>query len=105
MHADDPRGGSAAPRLTRVARIFGWLAGHALVLFVLDLLGVPVADWIRQLFKEVRAVPPAAIAGGIVLETLQTVFAYDAAEVKHRELKEQREARRAAHGRRWRIRR
>ena len=75
MHADDPRGGSAKPRLTRVARIFGWLAAIALVLFVLDLLGVPVADWIRQLFKEVRTVPPAAIAGGIVLETLQTVFA------------------------------
>ena len=75
MHADDPRSGSAKPRLTRVARIFGWLAAIALVLFVLDLLGVPVADWIRHLFKEVRAVPPAAIAGGIVLETLQTVFA------------------------------
>ena len=75
MHADDPRGGSAKPRLTRVTRIVGWLAGLALVLFVLDLLGVPVADWIRQLFKEVRAVPAAAIAGGIALETLQTVFA------------------------------
>jgi hypothetical protein len=30
---------------------------------------------IRQLFKEVRAVPATAIASGIVLETLQTTFA------------------------------
>ena len=75
MQADQSGGGSAKPLVTRVARIFGWLAGIALVLFVLDLLGVPVADWIRQLFKEVRAVPATAIAGGIVLETLQTVFA------------------------------
>ncbi len=61
--------------MARAARILAWLAGVALVLFVLDLLGVPVGDWIRQLFKEVRAVPPSAIVGGVVLETLQTGFA------------------------------
>jgi uncharacterized membrane protein YbhN (UPF0104 family) len=75
MQADQPRRGGAKPVVARVARIFAWLAGIALVLLVLDLLGVPVADWIRQLFREVRAVPATAIAGGIVLETLQTVFA------------------------------
>ena len=74
-NADDSRGGSAKSLVARVARIVAWLAGIALVLFVLDLLGVPVADWIRQLFKEMRAVPATAIAGGIVLETLQTMFA------------------------------
>ena len=42
---------------------------------MLDLLGVPVADWIRELFKEIRAVPPQAILGGVVLETLMIVFA------------------------------
>ena len=75
MQADQSRGASAKPLVARVARIFAWLAGIALALFVLDLLGVPIADWIRQLFKEVRAVPAAVIAGGIVLETLQTAFA------------------------------
>lgn len=64
--------GSVVPR---VARIAAWLAGIALALFVLDLLGVPVADWIRQLAKEIRAVPIQAIVGGVVLDTLQTVFA------------------------------
>jgi uncharacterized membrane protein YbhN (UPF0104 family) len=67
---------SAAPRpiLARLARIALWVGGIALVLFILNLLGVPVADWIRQLFKEIRAVPPAAIVGGFALEVLQTTL-------------------------------
>jgi hypothetical protein len=44
MHADESDGGSAKSRVAPVVRIFAWLAGLALVLFVLDLLGVPVAD-------------------------------------------------------------
>ena len=63
------------PALARVARIAAWLAGIALALFVLDELGVPVSDWIRHFFHQLRAVPAYAIAGGIVLETLQTMFA------------------------------
>jgi glycosyltransferase 2 family protein len=61
--------------LERVARIAAWLAGIALALLVLEVLGVPVADWIRQLFSEIRAVPTEAIVGGVVLDTLQTGFA------------------------------
>ena len=75
MQVDETRIDGSTPALTRVARIAAWVAGIALVLFVLDVLGVPVADWIRQLFKEIRAVPTAAIVGGVVLDTLQTVFA------------------------------
>jgi uncharacterized membrane protein YbhN (UPF0104 family) len=61
--------------IQRIARIAAWLAGIALALFALDILGVPVADWIRELFKEIRAVPIQAIVGGVALDTLQTVFA------------------------------
>ena len=75
METREARHGRSKPVLARVVRIAAWLGGIALILFVLDLLGVPVADWIRQLFKEIRAVPATAIAGGVVLETLQTVFA------------------------------
>ena len=52
-----------------------WLGGIALALWVLDLLGVPVSDWIHQLWKSIRSVPASAIVGGVVLEILQTVFA------------------------------
>ena len=63
-----------APVLRRGLRVLAWVAAIALLLFVLDQLGVPVSDWIRDFFDQLRAVPADAIAGGIVLETLQTVF-------------------------------
>jgi uncharacterized membrane protein YbhN (UPF0104 family) len=62
-------------RPARLARIAAWVAGIALALVILDLLGVPVLDWIRKLFKEISAVPPGAIVGGVVLETVQTTLA------------------------------
>ncbi len=52
-----------------------WLAGIALTIVVLELLGVPIRDWITRLFHKLGQVPPGAIVGGIVLETLQTAFA------------------------------
>jgi uncharacterized membrane protein YbhN (UPF0104 family) len=60
--------------LRRALRIVAWLAAIALLLFILDQVGVPVSDWIREFFDQLRAVPAYAIAGGIVLSTLQTVF-------------------------------
>lgn len=75
MPTNKTRVGGHGSVVARVARIAAWLAGIAVALFVLDLLGVPVGDWIRQLFKEIRAVPIQAIIGGVVLDTLQTVFA------------------------------
>ena len=65
----------AKPAVARAARIAAWLAAIAVVLFVLDVLGVPISDWIRQFFDQLRAVPAYAIGGGIALESLQTVFA------------------------------
>ena len=72
--ADRPLGKapSTARRLTRAAI---WICGAALVVFVLDLIGVPVADWIRTLFHKIAQVPTWAIAAGVFLETLQTAFA------------------------------
>jgi uncharacterized membrane protein YbhN (UPF0104 family) len=56
-------------------RVGLWVLGVAVVLLVLDLLGVPVLDWIRDLFKKVAEVPGWAVAGGVVLETMQTTLA------------------------------
>jgi uncharacterized membrane protein YbhN (UPF0104 family) len=75
VEATQPRTEDTEPVLRRVLRIVVWLAAVALVLFILDQLGVPVSDWIRDFFDQLRAVPAYAIAGGIVLGTLQTVFA------------------------------
>src|SRR5262245_8023067 len=59
----------------RVVRACIWAIAVAAALGVLNLLGVPVADWLRTLFKKVAEVPAWAVGAGIVLETLQTVFA------------------------------
>ena len=75
MEAGAARDRQSKPILSRVAQVAAWVGGIALALFVLNLLGVPVSDWIHQLFKEIRGIPAGAIVGGCVLETLQTVFA------------------------------
>jgi len=68
-----PRPRSA--RAARLLKVAAWVGAIVLVVAVLDLLGVPVSDWIRDLFKKLGAVPPGAIVGGAALETLQTGFA------------------------------
>jgi uncharacterized membrane protein YbhN (UPF0104 family) len=69
---EGPRPTSLRARLVRVA---AWTAGVVALLALLDLLGVPVSDWLRSLFDRVAEVPAWAIAAGIALETLQTAFA------------------------------
>ncbi len=74
VQSTQPLAEDTTPVLHRVLRILGWLASIALLLFVLDELGIPVSDWIRNFFDQLRAVPTSAIVGGIVLDTMQTVF-------------------------------
>src|SRR3954451_22718032 len=61
--------------LARLTRIAIWVGGIAVLLFVLDLLGIPVADWIRDLFKKIREVPAWAVVAGVLLQTAQTTLA------------------------------
>jgi uncharacterized membrane protein YbhN (UPF0104 family) len=65
----------SSARVARFARMGAWLLGIALVVFVLDRLGVPVSDWIQKLFQGLGSIPAGAIVGGVALETLQTLFA------------------------------
>src|SRR5204863_1320581 len=59
----------------RLMRIALWIAGVAAFIILLDLVGIPVSDWIGVLFDKIAQVPPGAVIGGVVLETLQTTFA------------------------------
>jgi uncharacterized membrane protein YbhN (UPF0104 family) len=61
--------------LARLARIVIWVGAIALLMFVLDLLGIPVSDWIRALFRKVREVPAWAVVAGVLLQTAQTTLA------------------------------
>ncbi len=59
----------------RLGRIAIWVGGVALLLFVLNLLGVPAADWIRELFRKIGDIPPWAVVSALVLQTAQTSLA------------------------------
>src|SRR3954452_16139015 len=61
--------------LARLTQIGIWVGGVALLIFVLDLLGIPVSDWIRELFKKIREVPAWAVVAGVLLQTAQTTLA------------------------------
>jgi hypothetical protein len=68
-------GAERTPLSRRLTRIAVWLGGVTLLLFVLNLLGVPAADWIRDLFHKIGDIPPWAVAAGVLLESAQTSFA------------------------------
>jgi uncharacterized membrane protein YbhN (UPF0104 family) len=59
----------------RLVRIGVWVVGLAALIFVLDLVGVPVGDWIRELFRKIREIPAWAVVAGIILQSLQTTLA------------------------------
>jgi uncharacterized membrane protein YbhN (UPF0104 family) len=63
------------PLARRLVRIAAWIGAVVLFIFVLDLLGVPAGDWIRDLFRKVGDVPPWAVVAGVALETAQTSLA------------------------------
>jgi len=56
----------------RLLRIAAWIGGVALAIFVLDLLGIPVDDWIDELVDKLGEIPTWAIVVGVVLQTAQT---------------------------------
>src|SRR5919198_203782 len=73
--AGEVRLDGARSTASRLLRIGLWTAGVAALLVILNLLGVPILDWLRTLFKKVAEVPVWAVVAGVVLETLQTALA------------------------------
>ena len=61
--------------MARLLRIALWLGGSALVIYVLDLLGIPVDDWIAELFRKLGEIPAWAIVAGVLLQTANTALA------------------------------
>ena len=51
------------------------MLGIALLLIVLQLLGVDVWDWLSQLWDQIKAVPAQYIVAGLLFQTGQTVLA------------------------------
>ena len=59
----------------RLGRIAIWIGGIALLLALLELLGVPVLAWVDDLLDRVGEVPTWAIVAGVLLESAQTSLA------------------------------
>jgi uncharacterized membrane protein YbhN (UPF0104 family) len=80
MSSSRPRGEGFSPGESqslsrRLGRIALWVGGSALAVFVLDLLGIPVDDWIAELFDKLGEIPAWAIVVGVLLQTTTTALA------------------------------
>src|SRR5919197_897376 len=63
--------GSRPRRLTKVA---AWVAGLAVLLAVLELVGVDVTGWISSLWDQIKSIPPGYLVAALALQTGQTVL-------------------------------
>ena len=62
------------PRHRRLLKSIAWLGGIALLLVVLQLLGVDVKGWITSLWDQIKAVPPGYIVAALIFQTGQTLL-------------------------------
>jgi uncharacterized membrane protein YbhN (UPF0104 family) len=62
-------------RRRRLVKVAAWLAGIAVAVVVLHLLGVDVLGWLENLWDQIRAVPTGYIVAALVFQTGQTLFA------------------------------
>jgi uncharacterized membrane protein YbhN (UPF0104 family) len=62
-------------RPRRLVKVFGWLVCIALVVVVLNLLGIDVVGWLQDLWDEIKDVPPGYIVAGLFFQSGQTLFA------------------------------
>jgi uncharacterized membrane protein YbhN (UPF0104 family) len=65
---DDPSRGR------RLLKIAAWLAGIALVVLVLQLLGIDVRGWISDFWDSLTAISIQYIVAGVALQTVQTTL-------------------------------
>jgi uncharacterized membrane protein YbhN (UPF0104 family) len=62
-------------RRRRLVKVGGWLVGIVLVVIVLNLLGVDVVGWLRDLWNEIKDVPPGYMVAGVFFQSGQTLLA------------------------------
>jgi len=62
-------------RIGRLAKVFAWLVGVAVVVAILGLLGVDVAGWFSDLWDQVKSVPVGYVIAGVTVQSLQTCLA------------------------------
>ena len=66
--------GSSESRPRRLGKVGAWIAGLAVFVLVLQLLGVDVSGWLSSLWDQIRAIPAGYLVAAVVLQTGQTVL-------------------------------
>ena len=62
-------------RRRRLVKVASWLLGTALVIVVLNLLGIDIIGWFENLWDQIREVPARYIILALAVQTAQTVLA------------------------------
>ena len=62
-------------RRRRLVKICAWLLGVVAVLVLLNLAGVDVIEWLRDLWRQIKEVPAGYIVAALLAQTGQTVLA------------------------------
>jgi uncharacterized membrane protein YbhN (UPF0104 family) len=62
-------------RKRRLRKIATWIAGVAVAIVILNLLGVDVIGWLQDLWEQIKAVPSGYIAAALVFQAAQTLLA------------------------------
>jgi uncharacterized membrane protein YbhN (UPF0104 family) len=62
-------------RRRRLIKVGGWLAGVALAIVLLNVLGVDIVGWLSDLWDQIKQVPAGYIVAGLALQSGQTFFA------------------------------
>ena len=61
-------------RKRRLVKVAAWIAGIALLLLVLNLLGVDVRGWVTHLWDQLKGVPIGYLIAGVAFQVAQTTF-------------------------------
>jgi uncharacterized membrane protein YbhN (UPF0104 family) len=62
-------------RRRRLLKIVIWLGALAFFWFLLQLLGVDVSGWLKNLWDQIKAIPAGYVVGALIVQTAQTFFA------------------------------
>jgi hypothetical protein len=58
-----------------MGKVLAWVVGVAVFWVVLDLLGIDVVGWIKDLWDQISAIPKGYLVAGLFFQTMQTFFA------------------------------
>lgn len=62
-------------RRSRLVKVAAWLIGIALVIVLLNLGGVDVIGWLKDLWQQIKEVPAGYIVAALAFQSAQTFFA------------------------------